>query len=179
MQPIFAYIAAATLLATVLGVQFRHPQNFNVSNIITGKITLNFNNNAFLLESRSANSEFILIDLNNGRVYLHMKNGSCIYFENEDLKAFDSVPPADLQPSGGRCNRGLEVSIEGAEFEFKTFEIGSGDDCYVEYFVLNSNGSRVHTHDSYFLDSVRTADVLHVRDTLFRVQAAGCTQKFY
>ncbi|GFO43698.1 histone-lysine N-methyltransferase SETMAR-like protein [Plakobranchus ocellatus] len=176
MQPISAYIAAATLLATVLGVEFRKPQNFN---FITGKITYNVDSNAFLLESRSSNSEYILTDLNNGRVYLHMKNGSCIYFENEDLKAFDSLPPADLQPSGGGCTGGLEVSVEAAEFEFKTFKIGSGNDCEVGYFVLNSNGSRVHTYGYDFLDDVYYADLLRVEDTLAQLQAAGCTQKFH
>ncbi|GFO13320.1 hypothetical protein PoB_003982500 [Plakobranchus ocellatus] len=187
MQLISAFIAATALFASVLGAEeFCDPQSFTADtfdaiNFGPVKTTYNANIRAFLMKNVGATSEFTLLDFANGRVYITAEDGSCTYYENDDVKSFGGVPPAGLVPT---------VTIPGSEplssfdipvgvVDFKTWQLDSGDDCELVFLALYVNDSPALAYVFDDNDDADQTDLQGVQDALTQVQAAGCTQMSY
>ncbi|GFO02463.1 hypothetical protein PoB_002896800 [Plakobranchus ocellatus] len=189
MKLISAFVAAA-FVATALGaddiefcqIDSYKTESFDAVSFIP--VTTIFDTTQRVSLHRSnlqGSSEFRLLDFANGRVYASSDDGTCVYFENEDVKALGGAPPTGLKPEDTvyAPDPISTYKIPVGDVEFRILQRGSGTDCRSLFFSLFVKGVPRLAYFHSGSAPADASDLAEVADALQQVQAADCTQMDY
>ncbi|GFO02460.1 hypothetical protein PoB_002896500 [Plakobranchus ocellatus] len=189
MKLISAFVAAA-FVATALGaddVEFCElnsykTESFDAVNFVPVITIYDSTRRVSLHRTNLPDStEFRLLDFVNGRVYISSDDGTCVYFENEDVQAYGGSAPAGLKPQSTVESPNSEpistFQIPAGDVEFRILQRGQGDSCRSVLFSLFVD---TVPRLAYFHSGGVPADaydLAEVTDALNQVQNAGCMQR--
>ncbi|GFO02464.1 hypothetical protein PoB_002896900 [Plakobranchus ocellatus] len=189
MKLISAFIAAA-FVATALGaddIEFCRvgsykTESFDAVNFIPVITIYDSTRGVSLLRTNlPGSSEFRLLDFANGRVYVSSDDGTCVYFENENVKAFGGASPSGLKPEDTvyAPEPISTYKIPIGDVELKIMQRGVDTDCQALFFSLFVRGVPRLAYFHYGSLPVDASDLAAVTDAVQQVQAADCTQMDY
>ncbi|GFO02465.1 hypothetical protein PoB_002897000 [Plakobranchus ocellatus] len=189
MKLISAFVAAA-FVVTALGADdvgfcrlgSYKTESFDAVNSIPVITTYDSTRGVSLLRTNlPGSSEFRLLDFGNGRVYVSSDDGTCVFFENQDIKALGGGPPAGFKPQK-TVYAPEPIStyrIPIGNVELRIVQRGSGTDCRALTFALYVNLVPRLSYFHYGSAQPDASDLAEVADAVQQVQAADCTQMDY